>query len=971
VSSGYPVRTRPRRRARTAALAAIVLAPALLAMAAAGGTPAAAQPAHTTTTNATAASASSTSDAFTQTKTMERTNLINGQVQVVDQRTVTLSVNETTNLTSRQDIQVSWTGAHPTGGILTDPNNGTTAGYQEYPMVLLECHGDAQQITPEDCFTSLTTERYFSSDVGAFPPWRLDQYATGDDASQRNLIVNEPNPLPATCLTDDPGYATVAQYWLPYVTPSGQTYSIGPGFSSPNVAGCAGAPNEMTAQSGLGNLPDNEFFAATNAAGQGSANFAVWTSQLAPDLGCSQSVSCSLVAVPVMGISCDPAGSGLSASDPATADCEDTGYWSPGSGGDDGDGDSEQAVEGYLWWAASNWRNRFVVPLTFAPASNICSIVAQSSHYVQIYGSELLDQAAQQWEPHFCLNSNLFNLTYVGIPEPQAATELEGGEVEAALVTDQPSEGFPEPVVHAPVAATGFAISFTIDNDKTHQPVTTLHLDARLLAKLLTESYSGLSVNETDPELEHPCTTLQGVTTECTNPIDITDDPEFQALNPGIPPATDTEAASTLLALSSQSDVMYALTSYINDDPAARAWLNGVPDPWGMVVNSAYKGIQLPVSTWPLLSTYKQSAWLQASSAAYNQCYVASPAPILNLIAAPVPDLPDIAEDLQFAIAQPDTSCNYDPSQPITSLVMAPEGPQGVGGRFMIGVTSLADAERYDLNTASLLTYTAPSANLSEEFTSSAGMTFVAPTNASLKSAVSLLTADPTNEDWDFPYSDYGQDSTQSQNAYPGTMLVYADIPTKGLKASDAADYANFLQFAATSGQDPGGGVGQLPDGYLPMTAANGLGTEVAYTKCAAAAVAAQQGAIPALGGPCPSGSGTSSSPGPSSSATSPSSSPQSSPTVSPTRAKTSPSSSPLSNSHSVANVGFTRGQSFGLDTYILLGVAGLAILGGVAALLITGLTRPGGRRFGLAAAGSAGAALTAGLSRLRGKRWG
>ncbi len=34
-----------------------------------------------------------------------------------------------------------------------------------------------------------------------------------------------------------------------------------------------------------------------------------------------------------------------------------------------------------------------------------------------------------------------------------------------------------------------------------------------------------------------------------------------------------------------------ALTTYINDDPAARAWLNGKPDPWGMVVNPAYRHI--------------------------------------------------------------------------------------------------------------------------------------------------------------------------------------------------------------------------------------------------------------------------------------------------------------------------------------------------------------------------------------------
>ena len=56
-------------------------------------------------------------------------------------------------------------------------------------------------------------------------------------------------------------------------------------------------------------------------------------------------------------------------------------------------------------------------------------------------------------------------------------------------------------------------------------------------------------------------------------------------------------AASSLLSLNTSSDEIYALTSYINADPEARAWLNGSPDPWGMIVNPNYKGITLPTSS--------------------------------------------------------------------------------------------------------------------------------------------------------------------------------------------------------------------------------------------------------------------------------------------------------------------------------------------------------------------------------------
>jgi hypothetical protein len=83
--------------------------------------------------------------------------------------------------------------------------------------------------------------------------------------------------------------------------------------------------------------------------------------------------------------------------------------------------------------------------------------------------------------------------------------------------------------------------------------------------------------------------------------------------------------------------------------------------------------------------------------------------------------------------------------------------------------------------------------------------------------------------------------------AYPGTMVVYAAVPTTGLPATDAKDYASLLQFAATSGQDPGLGVGQLPPGYLPMTNASGLGALASYTQAAAKDVAAQNGEVPPM----------------------------------------------------------------------------------------------------------------------------
>jgi hypothetical protein len=138
-----------------------------------------------------------------------------------------------------------------------------------------------------------------------------------------------------------------------------------------------------------------------------------------------------------------------------------------------------------------------------------------------------------------------------------------------------------------------------------------------------------------------------------------------------------------------------------------------------------------------------------------------------------------------------------------------------------------------------------------DTFTDATGRSFVGPTNASLRAAAGELVPDDTAGIWRLPYgSPVGAGS--SATAYPGAMLVSTAIPTKDLPASEASDYAKFLQFAAGAGQTPGGGNGQLPDGYLPLTSANGLGDQQHYTEVAAQYVAAQNSKVPDLTNPKP-----------------------------------------------------------------------------------------------------------------------
>ena len=771
------------------------------------------------------------SSAVTKSTTVERTFTDDGKTTVVDpKRTVTLSVAQTTGLKSLQLIHVSWKGAHPTGGIAPDLNSDA-AMQEEYPMALFECRGTdsaKDPITPETCYTQYGDERFASSHSDpAYPAWRSDAYST---PSERAAFVDQPKKLTATCSSLLDG--TTNQRWVPYVGADGTVYPGG-------AKGCQGQAPEMSPVSSINSLslPTNETYGVTDSDGTGSTDFDVFTGEDHASLGCSQTVACSLVAVPVEGIDCDPAGSRLPAADrPAASDiedaqqaCEQTGTFTPGQHITPQQA-GEAAVDGTLWWSESNWRNRISVPLSFAPSDDACPLDS-SQKSVQIYGSELMGQATTSWAPHFCLNSKLFGLNEVQIPEPQARSLLATQAAEAAFTSEPPDSAYPDPTVNAPVSVTGFAIAYDVDGADGNQ-VGHLNLDARLLAKLLTESYPD------QPFIKNAYPALQN------NPLNITYDPEFQALNPNIPSRL-IDSAATLLTLNTNSDVMYALTSYINSDPEARAWLNGTPDPWGMTVNPNYKNVALPTNSLSLLDSFEPTAEYQPG---INDCLYANPVPYLPLVAAPTSRLAYIGQDLQFALSQSQTVCQL-PSQNTGSLVGSKQvavGRESVGTRAILGVVSLGDARREGLSLASLQSQS--SVDPTTKITDTSGRTFVSPTDSSLRAAAATLKPVTSTGVWPIPYSKL-RASAAGKDAYPGTMVVYAAVPTQGLPSSDAADLGRFLYFTSSEGQHAGGSQGDLPSGYLPMTSANGLGQLADYTSCAANAVADQTGKLPPLAG--------------------------------------------------------------------------------------------------------------------------
>ncbi|MBU4335603.1 MAG: hypothetical protein KJ548_03435, partial [Actinobacteria bacterium] len=371
-------------------------------------------------------------------------------------------------------------------------------------------------------------------------------------------------------------------------------------------------------------------------------------------------------------------------------------------------------------------------------------------------------------------------------------------------------------LAYAPVAVTGFAIAFVIDDPVTGKQATSLNLSPRLIAKLMTGSYAG------SPDVGRARSDL------ADNPLSLQLDPEFQQLNPELSTAAAGStwwsfkaSLATLLSVSVKSDMMEALTSYLAADAEAMAFIAGEPDPWGMTVNEAYKDIELPRRSWPL-----EDDWKLAASA--GSCEAEQPIAWFTKLMAPVSDVHKVAEDL--LMAKPESTLNREFIQG-SKVCKTVRSAQSIGNRTMLGLVTLSDAARYGLPTASLRTA------VTED-----GATFVAPTTSSLQAAVAAMTSSAAGE----PYLPDAAALHESTTAYPGTMVLHAAFPLTGLSATTAEDAASFVTIATTEGQVEGQGMGELPKGYAPLAATGATAGLFAAAQEVATAVARQSGSMAA-----------------------------------------------------------------------------------------------------------------------------
>lgn len=704
--------------------------------------------------------ASADKPAFTATKTLTRTmaDPVEGDVEA-EPNTMTVSVSQTEDLRGRQRVTVSWQGAPQSGGRASDPY-GEKGIQQEYPVVIMQCRGvdDAgapleKQIRPETCWTSSVVQRSQINKDLHEATWTRDLYAGAEDTQRQSGM--EPFPGLDTCKDVAPDYYFT--HLTPFVSKKGIVYP---------ACDAAHMPPEAAVDAAF---PPNEIAAFSDDTGAGSVEFEVRSDVENESLGCNHKTACAIVVVPIKGLSCVAPSDETKLTDQA---CRLGGQFAPGSSNYSGVG-VDQAVSPLLWWSESNWRNRFTAPITFGLPPSTCDI-KDPRPPTGFYGSELLAQASIQWAPAYCLDKKRFKFQHNLMSDVQGFKFMEGGNGAAAIVSSEHERTGEDPVGYAPTAVTGFGIGYVIDKPDNAGEFTKLRLNARLLAKLMTQSYLGSALG-----LEHP-----GIG---DNPIGLMNDPEFIALNPGLT-RNSQEAGATLLSLSNDSDIIHQLTDYIAHDKDAMAWIGGKPDQWGMKVNPAYKRIELPREGWPLLDDYTPKT--------PDPCLQANPGVYFTQLAAPVTTLRKISEALIDAWPNVQTRCDADLAT--GGWKLGRKDRQSYGSRFMLGLVSLGDAERYGLRTAAL---------------EAKAKQYVEPTTASLSAALKLMEQKKARA----PFVLDQADVRRSSQAYPGTMVVYTAARLRNLAAEDAEKVALFMRTAATEGQREGFGNGELPGGFLPI----------------------------------------------------------------------------------------------------------------------------------------------------------
>jgi hypothetical protein len=618
-----------------------------------------------------------------------------------------VTVSQTTHMRN-QVVTVSWTGA----------KQSSTSGrnYFNNYLQIMQCWGDEDQPKREKCQFG-----------GIFDDQRGGQ-ATSSREIVNNGQFNDPNetysaPFPRTAV-------------VPFESVSGKTVTD--------------KRNEFFDTQSTNEIP----YGRTAADGTGLEFFEVQTVREASGLGCGARLdsggarNCWLVVVP-------------------RDDIEVTGQ-------DVDDLPGARLETSPL--SASNFANAISFRLDFEPVGVACPI---GSAERRLLGNENVAEAITRWQPALCdQTGSIFGFSQLGddIARSQTLTDSPWMSVVGAPL-DKDRNPDNRLLTYAPVSVSGVGLALVIERyprdsapdsvkAKRGTRVIDLRLNARIVAKLLTQSYTAAVSG--DPK--H----VAG------NPGWLTDDPEFLALNPEFKNLQYLRLMYAVTNPLGLSDANHAIWQWIKADPDARAFIGGKKDPWGARVNPFYKGLDLDRADFPradpTCTTYQggQADLCALDYLAYaGDFHAAARAAIRGITLA---------------------NASWDMSAIPPRYKQNP--PQPAGERAVLALVDTATAARYQLPMAQL---------------KNASGQYVAPTQASMKAAVT---------DMDDPRVDGVLESnpaTKVKAAYPLTEVSYALTAPRQLSEDEAKDYADFVRFVAGDGQTPGIAPGQLPEGYLPL----------------------------------------------------------------------------------------------------------------------------------------------------------
>ncbi len=461
--------------------------------------------------------------------------------------------------------------------------------------------------------------------------------------------------------------------------------------------------------------------------------------------------------------------------------------------------------------STSNFANAISFRLDFDRVGVTCPI---GSAERRVIGNEEISEAVSLWQPALCdTTGSIFGYSQIGddTARNQALTDDPWlSLVNRPLAADRNTDG--RLLTYAPVAVSGIGIGVVIErtpkdgprNEETNTGSTDaekakrgtrvleLRLNARLVAKLLTQSYTAA---------------VTGSTKQVTgNPRWLAEDKEFLTLNPEF---NQLQYIGNLYSITNPlglTDANRAVWEWIKADPDARAFMAGKKDPWGTHVNTFYKNLDLDRMDFPR---------------ADPECvkFVSDQAPLCAL------DHLAYANDFHAAARgairgltlQNDTwDLAAIPPRYKASPAQAP------GERAVLAFVDTATAARFKLTLASL---------------KNGKGQYVAPTKAALAAGLGAMSDGPVAGVLE------SNPGSKASGAYPLTEVTYAMTAPRQLDADEAKDYAGFIRYVTGAGQVPGIAPGQLPEGYLPLPA-----KLRAQAEDAAALVAKRGGPAPSTG---------------------------------------------------------------------------------------------------------------------------